>query len=160
MAVCASSVMAGNDGTTLVATYGETTHTNQQYMNSVNDYFASKGYSNLENVKQEVITANQVNQISKGISGKTYGSNQIFSSALVDLTQGDSLKVTVDTSKINLVTAKMYASALESAGIEKGGFNVTSPVSATGESALAGVMSCYEKRNQCGNSTGSKQAAK
>lgn len=145
MAVFASSAIAGNDVSDLVVTYGETTNANQQYMDSVNEYFASKGYTNLGNANKEIISANQVNAISQGISGKTYNSNQIFSSALVDLSQGDNLKVTVDTSKITLVTAKMYASALESAGIQTGKVFVTSPVSATGESALAGVMTCYEK---------------
>ena len=38
----------------------------------------------------------------------------------------------------------MYESALESTGITKGHVIVTSPVSATGESALAGIMSAYE----------------
>lgn len=155
----ASVAVATNDGPNLVATYGETTYANQQLLDSVNDYFASKGYSNIAGIDKEVINASQVNNVSKGISGKTYTSSQIFSSALVDLTQGDSLKVTVDTSKINLVTAKMYASALESAGIEKGQIYVTSPVSATGESALAGIMACYEKATNVEIPQEVKQAA-
>ncbi|MDO5847952.1 MAG: DUF1002 domain-containing protein [Methanobrevibacter sp.] len=158
-AVCASSAIAGNSNPDLVVTYGETTYANQQYVNSVNNYFASKGYTNLGNANTEVISASQVNAISQGISGKTYNSNQIFSSALVDLNQGDNLKVTVDSSKITLVTAKMYASALESAGIQKGIVYVTSPISATGESALAGVMSCYEKATNVEIPQEVKQAA-
>ena len=39
----------------------------------------------------------------------------------------------------------MYLSALKSAGIKSGHVYVTSPVSATGESALAGIMNCYEE---------------
>lgn len=145
IAVYASSAIAGNDGSDLVITYGETTYNNADYLNSVNNYFASKGYSNLKNAVVEIIDVNQVNAISQGISGKTYGGNQIFSSALLDLDSGNNLTVTVDTSEVNLVTAKMYASALQSSGINKGEIFVTSPVSATGESALAGIMACYEK---------------
>ena len=140
-----SSAFAGNDNAKLIVTYGETTHANQDYMKTVNDYFASKGFADLSGAKTEVINADQVNQISKGISGKTYDSKQIFSSALVDLTQNTNLKVTVDKEKVTLVTAEMYGSALESAGITQGVVYVTSPVSSTGESALAGIMTCYEK---------------
>ena len=39
----------------------------------------------------------------------------------------------------------MYISALKSAGITSGHVYVTSPVSATGESALAGIMNAYEE---------------
>ena len=39
----------------------------------------------------------------------------------------------------------MYLSALKSAGITSGHVYVTSPVSATGESALAGIMNSYEE---------------
>lgn len=39
----------------------------------------------------------------------------------------------------------MYLSALKSAGITKGHVYVTSPVTATGESALAGIMNSYEE---------------
>ena len=39
----------------------------------------------------------------------------------------------------------MYISALKSAGITKGHVYVTSPVQATGESALAGIMNSYEE---------------
>ena len=52
--------------------------------------------------------------------------------------------VEVDNS-INTITPKMYMSALKSAGIQGGHVYVTSPVSATGESALAGIMDCYEQ---------------
>ena len=38
----------------------------------------------------------------------------------------------------------MYLSALKSAGITSGHVYVTSPVTATGESALAGIMNSYE----------------
>ena len=39
----------------------------------------------------------------------------------------------------------MYISALKSAGITAGHVYVTSPVTATGESALAGIMNSYEE---------------
>ena len=74
----------------------------------------------------------------------TYSSNQIFSSALVDLNDNDNLEVTVDKSKITTITGDMYLSALKSAGITAGHVYVTSPVTATGESALAGIMNSYE----------------
>lgn len=154
-----SAVIATNDNPNMVVTYGETTYHNQQYLNSVNSYFAEKGYSDLGSISKEIISASQVNNVSKNISGKVYDSKQIFSSAIVDLTHGDTLKVTVDSSKINLVTAKMYASVLESLGINKGKVFVTSPVSATGESALAGIMACYEKATNVQIPDDVKQAA-
>jgi len=98
----------------------------------------------LKNVAEKIITANDVNKISSSITGKTYSSNQIFSSALVDLNDNDNLEVSVDKSKITTITGDMYLSALKSAGIKSGHVYVTSPVTATGESALAGIMNCYE----------------
>lgn len=139
------TILNNGDNTTMVITYGETTYNNQQYKSLVDDYFAQNANVNLENVTTEVITANEVNAISEGISNQTYDSNQIFSSAFVDLNDTDNLTINVDTSKITLVTEEMYASALNSTGINQGYVAVTSPVSATGESALAGIMSCYEK---------------
>lgn len=139
------TILNNGDNTTMVITYGETTYNNQQYKSLVDDYFTQNANVNLENVTTEVITANEVNAISEGISNQTYDSNQIFSSAFVDLNDTDNLTINVDTSKITLVTEEMYASALNSTGINQGYVAVTSPVSATGESALAGIMSCYEK---------------
>ena len=93
----------------------------------------------------KTISADQVNQISSGITGKYYTSGQILSSALVDLNDNQNLKVSVDKSKITTITGDMYLSALKSAGITKGHVYVTSPVQATGESALAGIMNSYEE---------------
>lgn len=134
---------AANDNH-VVITYGETTYMNQQYKSIVDDYFAGKTNYDIGSIKSEVITAADVNQISSGYSGKTYNSNQIFSSALLDLDQNGEITVEVDNS-INTITPKMYMSALKSAGIQGGHVYVTSPVSATGESALAGIMDCYEE---------------
>ena len=92
----------------------------------------------------KVITASEVNQISQNITGRTYNSHQIFSCALVDLSYSQGIKIIVDSSKITTVTSKMYANALKSTGIENGYVVVTSPVSATGESALTGVLKSYE----------------
>ena len=128
----------------VVITYGETTYMNQQYKLIVDDYFAGRTNVDLNNVDSKVITAGDVNAISGGFSGKTYNSNQIFSSALLDLNQNGEITVDVDNS-INTITPKMYMSALKSAGIQGGHVYVTSPVSATGESALAGIMDCYEE---------------
>ena len=63
----------------------------------------------------------------------------------MDLSEGGSIKVTVDTSKITVITADMFISALKTAGIDHGHIYVTSPVPATGESALAGIMNSYEE---------------
>ena len=128
----------------VVITYGETTFNSQQYKSIVDNYFAGKTNYDINAVESKVITAGDVNEISSGFSGKTYNSNQIFSSALLDLDQNGEITVEVDNS-INTITPKMYMSALKSAGIQGGHVYVTSPVSATGESALAGIMDCYEQ---------------
>ena len=128
----------------IVITYGETTQNNVNYKNIVDDFF--KGQTNVDITKanSKIITADEVNKISKSITGKTYDSSQIFSSALVNLKDNDNLQVSVDKSKITTITGDMYLSALKSAGITSGHVYVTSPVSSTGESALAGIMNAYE----------------
>ncbi|MBQ2665200.1 DUF1002 domain-containing protein [Methanobrevibacter sp.] len=130
--------------TQVVITYGETTQHNADYKNIVDNFFVNNAGIDLKNVNSKIITASDVNKISSSISGKTYSSNQIFSSALVDLNDNDNLEVTVDKSKITTITGDMYLSALKSAGITAGHVYVTSPVTATGESALAGIMNSYE----------------
>ena len=129
----------------LVITYGETTYANGNYKSNVDSFFVSQANVDLNNVNSKVITADQVNQISSGITGKSYSSSQILSSALLDLNDNDNLEVSVDKSKITTITGDMYISALKSAGITSGHVYVTSPVSATGESALAGIMNAYEE---------------
>lgn len=129
----------------LVITYGESTNANSNYKSIVDSFFTSQANVNLGDVNSKVITADQVNQISSGITGKTYSSNQIYSSALLDLNDNDNLQVSVDKSKITTITGDMYISALKSAGITSGHVYVTSPVTATGESALAGIMNAYEQ---------------
>lgn len=128
----------------VVITYGETTYANSNYKSFVDNFFVDQANVDVNNVDIKTITANQVNQISGGITGKYYNSNQILSSALVDLNDNADLKVSVDKSKITTITGDMYISALKSAGITKGHVYVTSPVQATGESALAGIMNSYE----------------
>lgn len=129
----------------LVITYGETTNANSDYKSTVDSFFANQANVDLNNVESKVITADQVNQVSSGITGKSYSSNQIYSSALLDLNDNDNLQVSVDKSKITTITGDMYISALKSAGITSGHVYVTSPVEATGESALAGIMNAYEQ---------------
>ena len=129
----------------VVITYGETTYSNSNYKSFVDNFFVNQANVDINNVGIKTITADQVNQISGGITGKYYNSNQILSSALVDLNDNADLKVTVDKSKITTITGDMYISALKSAGITSGHVYVTSPVSATGESALAGIMNAYEQ---------------
>ena len=135
---------SANDNSQAVITYGETTHTNADYKNTVDNFFKNQAGVDLKNVDSKIITASEVNKISSTITGKTYTSSQIYSSALVDLNENDNLEVSVDKSKITTITGDMYLSALKSAGITAGHVYVTSPVSATGESALAGIMNSYE----------------
>ncbi len=142
MAIPAS--FSANDSQ-VVITYGETTHHNADYKNTVDDFFEKQAHVDMYKVTSKIITAEQVNKISTSITGKTYNSNQIFSSALVDLNDNDNLEVSVDKSKITTITGDMYISALKSAGITAGHVYVTSPVTATGESALAGIMNSYEE---------------
>lgn len=129
----------------VVITYGETTHANSNYKSVVDNFFKSQANIDINNVDSKIITANQVNKVSSSITGKYYGSDQIFSSALVDLNDNAKLQVSVDKSKITTITGDMYISALKSAGITSGHVYVTSPVPATGESALAGIMNSYEE---------------
>lgn len=132
-----------NGDNSIAVTYGETTYNNPEYKEMVDNYFKENGNVNLDNADETIITSNDVNRISSGISQRTYNSNQIFSCAMVDLRGNNNIKIDVD-SRITTVTASMYKSALDSAGIKKGHVIVTSPVTATGESALAGIMKAYE----------------
>lgn len=129
----------------VVITYGETTYANTNYKSIVDSFFAGQSNLDVNNIGTKIITADEVNQVSSGITGKYYSSNQILSSALLDLNDNDNLEVSVDKSKITTITGDMYISALKSAGITKGHVYVTSPVEATGESALAGIMNAYEQ---------------
>jgi len=138
------SVYGASTTSGFAITYGETTYNNPSYKSTVNTYFQSHSDKNLSTFNTKVVTASQVNQIAKNITGRTYNSNQIFSCALVDLSYSQGIKIIVDSSKINTVTSKMYANALKSTGITNGYVVVTSPVSATGESALTGVLESYE----------------
>lgn len=129
----------------VVITYGETTHANSNYKADVDSFFKSQSKLDIGKADEKIITANEVNKISSTITGKTYSSSQIYSSALVDLNDNDNLEVSVDKDKITTITGNMYISALKSAGITAGHVYVTSPVTATGESALAGIMNSYEE---------------
>ena len=129
----------------VVITYGETTHANTNYKSDVDSFFKSQSNLDLSNAAEKIITASDVNKIASTITGRTYDSSEIFSSALVNLKDNADLKVSVDKDKITTITGDMYLSALKSAGIKSGHVYVTSPVTATGESALAGIMNCYEE---------------
>lgn len=143
----------------VVITYGEATYSNSDYKSFVDNFFTSQSNVDINNVATKIITADQVNQISGGITGKSYSSGQILSSALVDLNDNADLKVSVDKSKITTITGEMYISALKSAGITSGHVYVTSPVEATGESALAGIMNSYEEATDVEIPESVKQAA-
>jgi uncharacterized protein YpuA (DUF1002 family) len=125
-------------------TYGETTYANSDWKNSMNSYFQSKTTKNISSATTKVVTASEVNAISTNITGRTYPSSQIYSCAMVDLSYNKGINVSVDTSKITVVTPKMYENALKSTGINNGYVVVSSPVSASGEAALAGVLNSYE----------------
>ena len=128
----------------VVVTYGETTYNNQNYKDMVDSYFTANSNVDMKEADSSIVTASDVNKISKDITQKSYSSNQIYSCALLDLSDSGKIDIDVDNSKITTVTASMYRSALDSAGITTGHVVVTSPVTATGESALAGIMKSYE----------------
>ena len=132
------------EANSVVITYGETTHANPEYKSVVDMLFSNYGHVNVNDAESKIITADEVNKVSSSITGRSYDSSQIFSSALVALNDNSDLKVSVDKSKITTITGDMYISALKSAGITRGHVYVTSPVEATGESALAGIMNSYE----------------
>ncbi len=140
--VVALSPVYGAQG--LAITYGETTYSNSAYKDSMYNYFQTHTDKDLKDVTYRVITASEVNAISKDITGRNYKSSQIYSCALVDLSYSKGIKIVVDKSKVTTVTSKMYATALKSSGIENGYVVVSSPTVATGESALAGVLKSYE----------------
>ena len=125
-------------------TYGEATYANSNWKNSMDTYFQTKTTKNVSDATTKVVTASEVNAISSNITGKTYPSSQIYSCAMVDLSYNKGINVSVDTSKITVVTPKMYENALKSTGIDNGYVVVSSPVSASGEAALAGVLRSYE----------------
>ena len=132
------------EANSVVVTYGEATHADSNYKANVDNFFKNQANVDLNSAESRIISASEVNQISTGITGKTYTSDQILSSALLNLNDNDNLEVSVDKSKITTITGDMYISALKSAGITAGHVYVTSPVEATGESALAGIMNSYE----------------
>ncbi|MDO5852416.1 MAG: DUF1002 domain-containing protein [Methanobacteriaceae archaeon] len=135
---------AGTTSPYIAVSYGETTYENGNDKAIVDNFFKEYVGMDPQTLPNNIITASDVNQISKGISGKTYNKNQIVSCALVDLSSNDDIEVYVDPDYITTVTPTMYESALNSAGIYHGDVYVTSPERATGESALAGVMQAYE----------------
>jgi uncharacterized protein YpuA (DUF1002 family) len=125
-------------------TLGEATSNNAAYKNSMLSYFQSKTDKNVSDANTKVITASEVNSVSKNVTGLVYPSSKIFSCAMVDLSYQNGIKVIVDKSKVTVVTPQMYANALQSSGIDRGYVVVSSPVPATGEAALAGVLKSYE----------------
>lgn len=125
-------------------TIGEATNNNAAYKNSMLNYFQSKTDKNITGAEIKVITASEVNNVSKNVTGLVYPPSKIFSCAMVDLSYNNGIKVIVDKSKVRVVTPQMYANALESSGIDRGYVVVSSPVPASGEAALAGVLKSYE----------------
>ena len=73
------STNSGSNNNTLenpvAITYGETTFNNNNYKSVVDNYFQSNGQVNLENANKTVITAYDVNKISRDISQRTYNEN-------------------------------------------------------------------------------------
>ncbi|MCD7781862.1 MAG: DUF1002 domain-containing protein [Methanosphaera sp.] len=138
------SIGVSSNSSNTAITYGIATYNNDDYKNTVDTYFEENGNVNLNNANETIITASDVNEISGNISSRTYNDDQVLSCALVDLSSNNDLTVDVDESKITTVTEEMYISALNSSGITQGHVIVTSPTTATGESALAGIMESYE----------------
>ena len=91
----------------VVITYGETTQHNANYKSTVDTFFKNQAGIDLNGVNTKTITADEVNKISSTITGKYYNSEQIFSSALVDLNDNDNLEVSVDKSTITTITGDM-----------------------------------------------------
>ena len=56
----------------VVITYGETTYANSNYKSLVDSFFVNQANVDMNNVDIKTITADQVNQISGGITGKYY----------------------------------------------------------------------------------------
>lgn len=125
-------------------TFGEATNNNPSWKSSTLNYFQSHTDKNVNDANTKVITASEVNEVAKGITGRTYSSSQIYSCAMVDLSYSGGIKVVVDESVIKVVTSKMYANALKTSGIENGYVVVTAPVQSSGEAALTGVLKSYE----------------
>ena len=78
---------------TKVITYGETTYNNANYKSVVDDFFKQQAHVDVKSIDSKIITAGEVNKVASTITSKTYTSGQIFSSALVDLSErGEILK--------------------------------------------------------------------
>ena len=76
----------------VVITYGETTHANTNYKSDVDSFFKSQSNLDLSNAAEKIITASDVNKIASTITGRTYDSSEIFSSALVNLKDSADLR--------------------------------------------------------------------
>lgn len=159
MVAVAVPTITSADSKGIVVCYGETTYNNQEYKNMVDNFFNSNSHVNLKDADVQIVYADDVNAISSGYSHETYGSNEVLSSALIDLNNNQNMEITVDTSKITLVTSDMYVTTLGSLGITEGYVYVTSPVEATGESALAGILKSYEEATNVQIPEDVKQAA-
>ncbi len=159
MVAVAVPTITSADSKGIVVCYGETTYNNQEYKNMVDNFFNSNSHVNLKDADVQIVYADDVNAISSGYSHETYGSNEVLSSALIDLNNDKNMEIMVDTSKITLVTSDMYVTTLGSLGITKGYVYVTSPVEATGESALAGILKSYEEATNVQIPEDVKQAA-
>ena len=56
----------------VVVTYGETTYANSNYKSVVDNFFKSQTNIDMGNVVSKIITADQVNQVSSSITGKSF----------------------------------------------------------------------------------------
>lgn len=143
----------------VVVTYGETTQSNSEYKEIVNNYFEETAHVDVANTNNKIITAKNVNDLFSSFTNQSFSKDQIFSSVCIDLNGDEDIKVTVDSSEITAVTKEMYESALKSAGITKGKIYVTSPVEASGETALSGILDSYESATNIEIPKNVKQAA-
>ena len=92
----------------LVITYGETTNANDNYKSVVDAFFKSQANVDLNNVESKVITADQVNQVSSGITGKSYYGNTIDKTIQLDENGNGLAKVEIGTYTITEVAKDGY----------------------------------------------------
>lgn len=135
-----------SDSDSVVIMYGEITQNNPEYKDFVNEYFTNMTKINTKNTNNKVITQKNVNDMLGRYVDESYLYGHISSAVLLDLNGLKDLNVTVDRSKITVVTPEMYESALESAGITKGKFYLTSPFEINGDVELTGMLMAYESQ--------------
>ena len=99
----------------IVIIYGETTNANSNYKSNVDSFFKSQANVDINNIETKIISADQVNKISSSISGKTYTSDQILSSALLNLNDNADFKAEIYISPVIVVIFDLSTLTFKSA---------------------------------------------